>query len=449
MKKINHNCKCLAMLLCLLVWGPIAGLAQTPQFVMVLEKTDGTELVFNITDDYPLLQYSYGGEDGVNMLEIQTAEGITSVPCPDIKRLLTRELTTIPIKISDSGMSSYCGDKSLDFSSSDEVKAYVATGYDYDKNVIWLTRVKDVPAGTPLMVKGTAKETYNIPEKTSSGSYYKNMLVGNLSGGTITLSPTSGDMTNYYLSNGKFLTATGSNTIGNGKAYLQIPTTPPAATVGSSQSVKLNDYGFASFCGSQDLDFTDVEGLKAFAVTGYDDANGTIWLTRVKRVSAQTPLLLKGDSKGSHSVPSVAVGSYYANMMKGNLSGSTITIYATDGDMTNYYLKGNQLLKATDGGNTIGNGKAYMQIPSKHVTRSLENIVNNLIYGISGDEPEVISIPVVNARGVNGDGTTGIHSIENGKMKIENDVYYNLQGQRVENPTKGIYIKNGKKVVMK
>jgi len=348
------------------------------------------------------------------------------------------------------GMTTYTGEYNLDFSGlGDDVKAYLATGYDYDNGTIWLTRVKDVPAGTPILVQAPASETpYDVPVKASSGCYYKNMLVGNLSGGEITLSATTGDMTNYYLSNGMFLTATGSNTIGNGKAYLQIPTTPPAATVGSSQAVKLNDYGFASFCGSQDLDFTDVEGLKAFAVTGYDDANGTIWLTRVNRVSARTPLLLKGGSGASYSVPSLAVGSYYANMMKGNLSGSTITIYAIDGDMTNYYLKGNQLLKATDGGNTIGNGKAYMQIPSKHVTRSMEDMIADLLmYGISEDEPEVISIPVVNARGLNGDGTTGIHSIENGES--ENDVYYNLQGQRVDNPTKGLYIKNGKKVVIK
>ncbi len=358
------------------------------------------------------------------------------------------ELPTSTIIKVAKGMTTYTSEYNLDFSGfGDDVKAYVATGYDYDKNTIWLTRVKDVPAGTPILVQAPASETpYDVPVKASSGCYFKNMLVGNLSGGEITLSATTGDMTNYYLSNGKFLTATGSNTIGNGKAYLQIPTTPPAANVGSSQSVKLNDYGFASFCGSQDLDFTDVEGLKAFAVTGYDDANGTIWLTRVKRVSAQTPLLLKGDSKESYTVPSVAVGSYYANMMKGNLSGSTITIYTTDGDMTNYYLKGNQLLKATDGGNTIGNGKAYMQIPTKHVTRSMEDIVNNLIYGISGDEPEVISIPVVNARGINGDGTTNIRE----KLTPEqtNDVYYNLQGQRVEHPTKGLYIKNGKKIVV-
>jgi len=352
------------------------------------------------------------------------------------------------VTIGGAGYTTYSSQYNLDFSGfGDEVKAYIATGYDYDNGTIWLTRVKDVPAGTPLMVKGTAKETYDVPVKASSGCYYKNMLVGNLSGGTITIGGTTDGMTDYYLKNGSFLSADGTNTIGNGKAYLQIPTTPPAANVGGSQSVKLNDYGFASFCGSQDLDFTSVEGLKAFTVTGYDDANGTIWLTRVKRVSAQTPLLLKGESKGSYSVPSVAVGSYYANMMKGNLSGSTITIFTTDGDMTNYYLKGNQLLKATDGGNTIGNGKAYMQIPSKHVTRSIEDIVTNLIYGISEDEPEVISIPVVSARGINGDGTTNIRE----KLAPEqtNDVYYNLQGQRVENPTKGIYIKNGRKVVIK
>lgn len=45
------------------------------------------------------------------------------------------------------------------------------------------------------------------------------------------------------------------------------------------------------------------------------------------------------------------------------------------------------------------------------------------------------------------DGTTGIESIENGKWKIDN--YYDLSGRRVEKPTKGIYIVNGKKVIVK
>jgi hypothetical protein len=69
MKKINHNYKCWALLLCLLVWLPINSLAQTEQFEMVVEKVDGTQLTFLITDDYPVLQYHYGGEKGVNTLK--------------------------------------------------------------------------------------------------------------------------------------------------------------------------------------------------------------------------------------------------------------------------------------------------------------------------------------------------------------------------------------------
>ncbi len=46
-------------------------------------------------------------------------------------------------------------------------------------------------------------------------------------------------------------------------------------------------------------------------------------------------------------------------------------------------------------------------------------------------------------------GTTGIETIENSKHSTESGVYYDLQGRRVENPTRGVYIVNGKKVVIK
>lgn len=47
----------------------------------------------------------------------------------------------------------------------------------------------------------------------------------------------------------------------------------------------------------------------------------------------------------------------------------------------------------------------------------------------------------------NGGGTTGIEN--NNRETINNNRYYDLQGRRVENPTKGVYIKNGCKVVIK
>lgn len=71
---------------------------------------------------------------------------------------------------------------------------------------------------------------------------------------------------------------------------------------------------------------------------------------------------------------------------------------------------------------TIEVGKAYLRIPATNGarTRSLSVVINN--------------------------GTTGINAIENDQ---DENVIYNLRGQRVENPTKGLYIINGKKVIIK
>ena len=43
----------------------------------------------------------------------------------------------------------------------------------------------------------------------------------------------------------------------------------------------------------------------------------------------------------------------------------------------------------------------------------------------------------------------GIRSVENSEVRMENYDYYNLAGQRVTNPGKGIYIVNGKKYVVR
>ena len=273
------------------------------------------------------------------------------------------------------------------------------------------------------------------------------MFAANSTGGTITIYPTDGDMTNYYLSDGVFKTVPSSKNIPAGKCYLQIPTVSPTPVVGSSSEVNLNKYGFATFCSSHDLDFSAVEGLKAFAATGYDDATGTIWLTRVKRVSAGTGLLLMGAPYGSYNVPSEAVSCYYANMMVGNPTGEDIIINTTSGDMTNYYLSGNQFLKAK--GNKVLPGKAYMQIPTKHVTRRGEGGVmpEELAYQII-DEPEVISMQALTrALGGEDDGTTDIR--ETIQTRQDDNVFYNLQGQRVDRPVKGLYIRNGKVIVIK
>ena len=49
-----------------------------------------------------------------------------------------------------------------------------------------------------------------------------------------------------------------------------------------------------------------------------------------------------------------------------------------------------------------------------------------------------------------GDGEiTGIKAIDNGQLTIDNDRYYDLQGRKVNAAQKGVYIQNGKKVIIR
>lgn len=189
--------------------------------------------------------------------------------------------------------------------------------------------------------------------------------------------------------------------------------------------ITIKDIGKTTYCCEYDLDFTDVEGIKAYTATGYDNIDKTIWLTRVMKVPAGTGILVKGDA-GTYKVPRSNVDAYYTNMFKGN-TGDPIKIEETDGDMTNYYLSGSDgQFKSVNGSANIGKNKAYLQLPTKFFagTRSI---------GVTYDD----------------EGTTGIWTIEQGALKSERDVWYNLQGQRVDKPKKGLYIRNGRKVVVR
>ena len=189
--------------------------------------------------------------------------------------------------------------------------------------------------------------------------------------------------------------------------------------------ITIKDIGKTTWCSKYDLDFTNVEGIKAYTATGYNNITKTIWLTRVMEVPAGTGILVKGDA-GTYKIPHAEVQSAYANWFVGNL-GETISISATDGDKTNYYLSGKDgTFKSVNGNANIGKNKAYLQLPTSVFggTRSI---------GISYDDE---------------DGTTSIKSLSPVLSEGEG-AWYTLQGQRVAKPGKGLYIRNGKKVVIK
>ena len=442
--KRNNNWVRAAMLLLLTTLTTSTVWADGSKIIVWLKDGSKTEVPFETMPEF-------GYADGILTYKSNEAELSWELVNLDKFTFETEETvyhSEAAITIGKSGKASYCGDQSLDFSFSDEVKAYIATGFDKDEGTIWLTRVKDVPAGVPVLIKGGANKTYDVPVTNSQNSYYTNMFVGNTSGEKIQIQETDGDMVNYYLAgDGTFKSVNKTANIGTNKCYLQLPRTFEAAATGAAQTVKVGSIGKASFAAPVDLDFTNVSGLKAFTATGYDKSTKTIWLTRVMKVQKGEGVLLKGDPN-SYEIPSAAVQSSYENMFVGNTSGNEIQVLETseDGSQTNYYLKGDGSFVSVNGYVNIKNNKSYLALPTSMVavssTRSAED-------SYKFEEPEVIKLPIdFKSIGFEGDGTTSIKNLTPALSKGEGE-WYTLQGQRVAKPGKGLYIRNGKKVVIR
>lgn len=86
--------------------------------------------------------------------------------------------------------------------------------------------------------------------------------------------------------------------------------------------------------------------------------------------------------------------------------------------------------KVSDSGNTIPYFKAYLSIPNADTPMGAKSI--QFVFSDFDSE------------------TTGIDGItENNGKAIDDAPYYNLNGVQVSKPQKGVYIHNGKKIIIK
>ena len=197
-------------------------------------------------------------------------------------------------------------------------------------------------------------------------------------------------------------------------------------------SVTITPYGSATYCSEYALDFSEVEGLKAYAATGYNTNTGVVTLTRVMTSQPGMGLFLKGEP-GEYTVPTLeSTDDNSLNMLVGTQESTTLNGTSTDGLYYNYRYTikdGDEspLFYRVDDGYTLGEGKAYLQIPVSWMPEEAKSVA--LRYD---DE----------------DGVTGIEEIE---FKIQNsELIYDLMGRKESNPQKGmLYVVNGKKVVWK
>ena len=220
---------------------------------------------------------------------------------------------------------------------------------------------------------------------------------------TVTVTPTTG-----YAS----ISATIGGTCGLTavKVYYEEVTSIPVA---------ISAAGLATFACGHALDFTSVDGIEAYIAK----ENGSkIELEKVNKVPAGTGVLLRSVS-GAAKAADVPVTAAAADAVTGNLfvrgTGAAVATDAGEGK-TNYVLGKHEgkvgFYKAN--GIVVAANKAYLQT-------------------------------TVAAARIDIDFDGDVTAIETVKAEKANNEYYNLAGQRVANPTKGLYIVNGRKVVVK
>ncbi|MBQ9650832.1 MAG: hypothetical protein IJV13_01255, partial [Prevotella sp.] len=253
--------------------------------------------------------------------------------------------------------------------------------------------------------------TYTLTASTRSGEtkFYKGSvgdgteILTMSSSGTV-VNPTSDpftltEATDIYTSTG------GTSTYFD---YVIIRKTAVPAIITAGWSTLYTDYA---------LDFSGVDGLTAY--TAKCDGS-KVTLTKVENVPAGTGVVLKGDAK-TYDIPVAASSSTAKGDLKGSTTESTYW-NAFPGEYL-YMLAMNdgkaQFTRVTEG--EIPVGKAYLRVVQDTDAPSL--------YIVLG-------------------GTTGINAVQGSEFTV-NGEYYNLAGQRVAQPTKGLYIVNGKKVVVK
>ena len=167
-------------------------------------------------------------------------------------------------------------------------------------------------------------------------------------------------------------------------------------------------------------------GGQLYTITSVNVTDAKATATELTVAAAQTPLLVYNtgsEKKTFLLIPTddAATSVTAASQFKGTTTATTIA--ASTSTQNNYAFNGKQFVWVKNALSVAAN-KCWLEIGTVPAgTRSI-----SIVFG---------------------DGTTGIEAIDNGQLTIDN--WYDLNGRRLQGkPTKkGVYIQNGKKVVIK
>lgn len=181
-----------------------------------------------------------------------------------------------------------------------------------------------------------------------------------------------------------------------------------------------------TYCSEHALDFTNIEGAKAYIASGFSPSTGIVLLTKVNKVPAGVGFMVIG-KEGKYEVPYCETDFTYANLLVGTMS-QTIVASTADGK-TNYVLSNGSdgVMFYLANNATVPAKKAYLSIPSTFV-----------------NETQVKAVRLAFEDNM----TTGIIRVED-MTKKTTDKVYGLDGRCKMGLSSGINIVNGKKIYVK
>ncbi len=186
-------------------------------------------------------------------------------------------------------------------------------------------------------------------------------------------------------------------------------------------TVTIASSGYTTLSSAYALDFSSaIEGLEAAYVVSALTGTKASFTKISKAVPAETGLVLKGSAGAKVTIPFAASADELTetNYLKPCVNGGTVVARTT------YAMSGGKFKLYT--GTELPVGKAYL------LKSDVDAAASN------GQGAPELSFDF-------GEGTTGIQNIE---RTMNDNQYYTLDGRRVAQPTKGLYIVNGKKVLV-
>ena len=277
-------------------------------------------------------------------------------------------------------------------------------------------RINEIPGELTFSIKGNSFSggTFTVQESADGTNYKDVESYTTLSGSETTKTITKLDLATRYI---KWVyTTKSSGNVGLGNISLTAKVEPISITAA----------GYATYVSDNDLDYSGVTGLKAYKAKV---SGNSIAFTRVTTVPAGEGVLLRATSELAEStvfnIPVTTDVDAWAESDNDFIRGTGATVATQVGSNYNYILstKGGVVGFYNANGNTVANNRAYLSTTTAPK--------NNSRLSTTFDDDE----------------TTGINAVENVEQTMKDAVIYNLNGQRVVNPIKGLYIVNGKKVI--